>query len=83
VSAAAVACALFCAVYFTSYREQLAPYFESRDHMPYMDTLFYEKVPPHDFADSVVYLNPDGAFRWPEYFSWRDSGGEYHEWRQE
>lgn len=32
-------------------------------NMPYIYVLFYEKISPHDFQDSVVYVNPGGAFQ--------------------
>ena len=38
-------------------------YVTDRVNMPYIFALFYTRVPPEDFAASVVYRNPDGAFR--------------------
>ncbi|MDR0818126.1 MAG: glycosyltransferase family 39 protein [Oscillospiraceae bacterium] len=73
---------VFCVVYFTSYRESLRPYFESKDNMPYIYVLFEGKVPPSDFADSVEYLNPDGAFRWPGYFEWKTDSGKLKTYAQ-
>ncbi|OBR67779.1 hypothetical protein A7K91_08580 [Paenibacillus oryzae] len=32
-------------------------------NMPYIYVLFYERIDPRDFADSVVYGNPGGAFQ--------------------
>ncbi|KUP26414.1 glycosyltransferase family 39 protein [Paenibacillus sp. DMB5] len=32
-------------------------------NMPYIFVLFYERISPHDFLDSVVYSNPGGAFQ--------------------
>ncbi|AIQ44966.1 hypothetical protein R70723_02885 [Paenibacillus sp. FSL R7-0273] len=32
-------------------------------NMPYIYVLFYERINPHDFQDTVVYSNPGGAFQ--------------------
>ncbi|WP_249896631.1 glycosyltransferase family 39 protein [Paenibacillus sp. PK3_47] len=32
-------------------------------NMPYIYVLFYERISPHDFLDSVVYANPGDAFQ--------------------
>lgn len=37
-------------------------------NMPYVYVLFYERISPVDFAATVVYRNPDGAFRQVESF---------------
>lgn len=31
--------------------------------MPYIFVLFYERINPHDFLESVVYVNPGAAFQ--------------------
>ena len=33
-------------------------------NMPYIYVLFYEKLPPQTYLDTVQYMNPGGAFEW-------------------
>ena len=44
-------------------------YVTDRVNQPYIFALFYTQTPPDTFADSVVYRNPNGAFRHVERFS--------------
>ena len=44
-------------------------YITDRVNQPYIFALFYTETPPEDFISSVVYQNPDGAFRRVERFS--------------
>ena len=44
-------------------------YVTDRVNQPYIFALFYTQTPPETFADSVVYRNPNGAFRHVERFS--------------
>ena len=44
-------------------------YITDRVNQPYIFALFYTETPPEEFAGSVVYRNPDGAFRQVERFS--------------
>lgn len=38
-------------------------YLTNRINMPYIYVLFYEKIPPKEFMQSVVYTNPGGDFQ--------------------
>ena len=38
-------------------------YVSDRVNQPYIFALFYTETPPEDFASTVVYRNPEGAFR--------------------
>ncbi|MNO43859.1 hypothetical protein D3C76_340890 [compost metagenome] len=38
-------------------------YVTDKVNMPYIYVLFYEKINPHDFLDSVQYINPGDAFQ--------------------
>ena len=44
-------------------------YITDRVNQPYIFALFYTETPPEDFVSSVVYQNPNGAFRRVERFS--------------
>ena len=44
-------------------------YVTNRVNQPYIFALFYTETPPEEFAGSVVYRNPNGAFRQVERFS--------------
>ena len=44
-------------------------YITDRVNQPYIFALFYTGTPPEDFVNSVVYRNPEGAFRQVERFS--------------
>ena len=44
-------------------------YITDKVNQPYIFALFYTRTPPAEFADSVVYRNPNGAFRQVERFS--------------
>ena len=58
-------------------------YISSYVNAPYIFALFYTETPPEDFVSTVVYTNPDGAFRSVESFGvWRfgpgdEAGGEW------
>lgn len=43
-------------------------YITDKVNQPYIFALFYTRTPPEDFAASVVYRNPNGAFRQVERF---------------
>ena len=43
-------------------------YITNKVNQPYIFALFYTQTPPEVFADSVVYRNPEGAFRQVERF---------------
>ncbi len=43
-------------------------YITDKVNQPYIFALFYTRTPPEDFTRSVVYRNPDGAFRWVDRF---------------
>lgn len=46
-------------------------------NQPYIFVLFYTQTPPGEFADTVSYINPDGAFRWVRSFGcWRFGSAE-------
>ena len=52
-------------------------YITNTVNQPYIFALFYTETAPETFADSVVYRNPDGAFRKVERFAgfeFRDAG---------
>ena len=44
-------------------------YITNKVNQPYIFALFYTQTPPEDFADSVVYRNPEGAFRQVDRFA--------------
>ena len=44
-------------------------YITDKVNQPYIFALFYTETPPEDFVSSVVYRNPNGAFRQVERFS--------------
>ncbi len=44
-------------------------YITDKVNQPYIFALFYTQTPPEVFADSVVYRNPEGAFRQVERFA--------------
>ena len=43
-------------------------YVTSKINMPYIFILFYQKIDPHLFCESVVYSDPEAPFRWVESF---------------
>ena len=52
-------------------------YISSYVNAPYIFALFYTETPPEDFVSTVVYTNPDGAFRSVESFGvWRFGPGD-------
>lgn len=44
-------------------------YISNYAQQPYIFALFYSQTPPEEFYNTVSYMNPDGAFRWPYGFS--------------
>ena len=50
-------------------------YITNKVNQPYIFALFFTQTPPEDFADSVVYRNPEGAFRQVDRFA----GFEFHD----
>lgn len=59
-------------------------YVTNHVNMPYIFVLFYNKIPTEEFTSSVIYENPDGAFRFVKsfgkyFFEWDepDSAGVY------
>lgn len=44
-------------------------YITNKVNQPYIFALFYTQTPPEDFVNSVVYRNPEGAFRQVERFA--------------
>lgn len=43
-------------------------YVTGKINMPYIFILFYQKIDPHLFCESVVYSDPEAPFRWVESF---------------
>ena len=44
-------------------------YITNKVNQPYIFALFYTQTPPEDFVNSVVYRNPEGAFRQVDRFA--------------
>ena len=70
------------AIEYAGARSPESAYITDRVNSPYIYTLLYTETPPAEFAATVEYTNPDGAFRNVEGFGkWRfgpaeDASGE-------
>ncbi|OKP80506.1 hypothetical protein A3844_27300 [Paenibacillus helianthi] len=51
------------AIQYASEATSGSVYVTDKVNMPYIYVLFYEKINPHDFLDSVKYINPGDAFQ--------------------